>query len=391
MTKNRIDSVINKLSKKYGKEVIGKGFSLVKKWFPTGITNLDWALGGGFIQGGFIELYGPPSSGKSTLALKAMALAQKEGKTCAYIDVEDAYDPGWATTNGVDNDNLLVLNKEQVNEIAKKKNKGIDAEFILQLMIDLIKTEDIDILVLDSIACLTPKDELNKEMEEEARIAGVAKLLNRALRVLNTLNQRKATILFINQIRDNVGSYGGGTTTPGGKALKFYALQRVNVKRGKNLVKKDTVIGYNAKVKVEKNKVGIEQRAIEYVFYNDATVDRFETYWNLAQNLNDFGEGVDLQGRTYSFKGKIVAKSQDEFKTWLKDHNDIFENLEKSLISGVIKDIEKAEGEKVEIEEVDVKKELSEEKEEIKKGVVGDFVLEEKSKEKELKKKIEKN
>lgn len=340
MAENKIDKVLARLNKKYGKEVIKKGLTIEKRWLPTGIVNLDWALGGGFIQGGFIELYGPPSSGKSTLALKAMALAQKEGKTCAYIDVEDAYDDKWAEINGVDTNELLLMNKEQINELVKDKGeKGIHAEFILQLMIDLIDSKGIDILVLDSIACLTPKDELNKDMDEEAKMAGVAKILNRALRVMNSKNQRASTIIFINQIRDNVGSYGGGSVTPGGKAVKFYAFQRVNVKRGKNVTKKDEVIGYIAQVNIEKSKVSTPHRKVEYTILNDSTVDRFEVYWNLAQNLGNFGTGVDLKGRTYSYNGEIVAKSQDEFRNWLQDNKEIFEKLEKSLIEGTKEEV----------------------------------------------------
>lgn len=336
MAKNNgnLDKVLAKLTKKYGKEVVKQGLTIEKKFLPTGILNVDWALGGGFFQGGFIELYGPQSSGKSTLALKVMALAQKDGKTCAYIDVEDAYDSGWAKTNGVNTDDLLLMNRESVNEVMKEKGeKGINAEFILQLMIDLIDTKGVDILVLDSIACLTPKDELNKEMDEEAKMAGVAKILNRALRVMNSKNQRASTIIFINQLRDNVGSYGGGSTTPGGKAVRYYAFQRINVKRAKNVTKKDVVVGYNAIVNVEKSKVSIPHRIAEFIMYNDSSVDRFEVYWNLAQNLNYFGEGTELKGRTYSYNGEIVAKSQEEFKNYLQANNDIFEKLEKSLIN----------------------------------------------------------
>jgi len=236
------------------------------------------------------------------------------------------------------------MNKEQIQELVKDKGEnGINAEFILQLMINLIDTKGIDILVLDSIACLTPKDELNKEMEDEAKIAGVAKLMNRALRVMNSKNQRSSTIIFINQIRDNVGTYGGGSTTPGGKAVKFYAFQRVNVKRGKNVSKKNEIIGYNAKVTIEKNKVAIPYRTVEFVMYNDSTIDRFETYWNLAKNLENFGEGISLTGRTYSYNEEVIAKSQDEFRNWLRENNEIFEKLEKSLIYSSKIDIKEEE------------------------------------------------
>ena len=334
MAKDNIQSVINKLNKKYGKEVITKGTTIQKNWYPTGIVNVDWALGGGFIQGGFVELYGPPSSGKSTIALKAMGLAQKTDKVCAYIDVEDAYDDSWARTNGVNTDDLILIDKNQITEMLKEEGeKGISAEFVLQLMINLIDTKGVDIIVLDSIACLTPKDELNKDMNEEAKMAGVAKLLNRALRVLNAKNGRNSTMIFINQIRDNVGSYGGGSTTPGGKAIKFYAFQRVNIKRGKNVTKKDEVIGFETKVTIEKNKVSVPYRTVEYVMLNNSTYDRFAVYWNLAQNLGYFGTGIDLKGRTYSYNSEVVAKSQDEFKEWLISNQEIFDVLEKSLIN----------------------------------------------------------
>lgn len=351
---SKIDSILNKLNKKYGKEVVKMGLTIEKKWWPTGIANVDWSLGGGLFQGGFVELYGPPSSGKSTLALKAQGLAQKSGAVCAYIDVEDAFDPEWAKKNGVDIDSLILMNKQQINEVVKEKGeKGINAEFILQLMIDLIDTKGIDILVLDSIACLTPKDELEKEMEEEARMAGVAKLLNRALRVMNSKNQRAATIVFINQIRDNVGSYGGGTTTPGGKAVKFYAFQRINVKRGKNITKKEVVVGYNANVILEKSKVSIPYRSAEFAMYNDSSIDRFEVYWNLAQNLNNFGKGIEIKGRTYSYNGEVVAKSQDEFREWLQKNSIVFDILEKDLIASASQT--QVQSEKVEIDIIDKK------------------------------------
>jgi recombination protein RecA len=331
--KDAVESVIDKLNKKYGKQVVSRGFALKKNWFPTGIVNVDWALGGGFIQGGFVELYGPPSSGKSTIALKAIGLAQKEEKVCAYIDAEDAYDPDWAIKNGVDNDSLLLMDKEKINEIAKDKgDKGINAEFVLQLMIDLIDTKGVDILVLDSIACLTPKDELNvKGMDEEAKMAGVAKLMTRALRVMNSKNQRSSTVIFINQLRDNLG-YGGGSTTPGGRAVKFFSFQRLNVKRGKNVVKKSEVIGYNARVILEKSKVSVPYKSVEFVMYNDSSIDRFEVYWNLAKVLDNFGEGLTLTGRTYTYNGEVVAKNQDDFRAWLLVNQEVFEKLEKSLI-----------------------------------------------------------
>jgi recombination protein RecA len=340
MTKNdKLKGVLNKINKKYGAEIVSKGISIEKNWFPTGIANVDWALGGGFIQGGFIELYGPPSSGKSTLALKVMANAQKAGKSVAYIDVEDAYDSIWAQKNGIDTDNLLLLNKNQIEDIIKERGDvGISAEFILQLMIDLVDTKGVDILVLDSIACLTPKDELNKDMNEEGKMGGVAKLLNRALRVMNSKNRRAATIIFINQIRDSIGGYGNPTTTPGGKAVKFYAFQRVNVKRAKDVKKGTNVIGYDVVIDIDKNKVAEPKRRAEFVFYNDATWSKIAVYLDLAKKLGSYGEGVTLEGRTYSYNGEVIAKSKDEFEEWINKNPESFEKIEKSLINSSIKD-----------------------------------------------------
>ena len=344
MSKDKLKDVMNKLNKKYGADIMAKGMTLTKKWLTTGIANVDWALGGGFFEGGFIELYGPPSSGKSTLALKVMARAQKNGKTCAYIDVEDAYDPSWAKTNGINNDELLLLNKSGLQDMLKEQGEvGISAEFILQVMIDLIDTKGVDILVLDSIACLVPKDELKKEMKEEAKMAGVAKLLNRALRVMNSKNSRASTIIFINQIRDDVGGYsptGTPTTTPGGKAVKFYAFQRINIKRGKTVTKGKDTIGFETKLVVDKNKVAEPDRKVEFTMLHDSTVDRATVYFNLADKLKTFGEGLVLVGRTYSYNGEVVAKTKEEFENYLASNPAVFDLLEASLISSSIKTVD---------------------------------------------------
>lgn len=351
MSKDRAEKAMAFLNKKYGKTVVKKGEITEKKWLPTGIATVDWALGGGFIQGGIIELYGPPSSGKSTLALKAMALAQKQGKVCAYIDIEDAFDSQWAEKNGIDNESLILIDKMQISEVNKEEGiSGISAESVLQIMLDLIRSKGVDVLILDSIACLTPMDELKKEMNEEGKMAGVAKILNRWFRVANATNQRETTLLLINQIRDNVGNYGGGSTTPGGKAGKFYAQQRVNVKRGNDIKKSDEVIGYEAKVTIDKNKVAVPKRSVTFVMNNDSTIDRFETYWCLAKKLDNYGDGLTLKGRTYSYNDEVVAKSQDEFREWLIKNPEIFTKLESSIIT---KTTDESNKEVVQNEEID--------------------------------------
>jgi recombination protein RecA len=327
-----LQSALNKIYKKYGKEVITRGIKTKKEFWSTGISVVDWALTGGIAKGIFVELFGVPSSGKSSLALRLIAQAQKQGAICAYIDIEDTISSDWNLTLGVDNDNLLVLNRQQVEEsIQKGGNEGINAETVLQLMIDLLETKEIDILVLDSIAALVPKDEHQKTLNEEAKIAGVAKILTRALRVMNAKNARRTTVLFINQLRDNMG-YGGGATTPGGRAVKHATSQRINFKRGKNVSKGDEVIGYECKIICEKNKVGVPYRQAQLVFNNDGSFDRFAVYWNLAKNLGMYGDGVEVAGRTYTYNGEVVAKSQGDFEEWLKGKPDVFELLEKSLV-----------------------------------------------------------
>ena len=287
---------------------------------PTGSIALDVALGvGGYPRGRIIEIYGPESSGKTTLAIHAIAEAQKTGGIAAFIDAEHAFDRFYAANLGVDVDNLWISqpdNGEQALEIADQ----------------LIRSSAIDILVIDSVAALTPKKEIEGDMGD-SNVGLQARLMSQALRKLtSTISKTNTTCIFINQLREKIGiTFGNPETTTGGNALKFYASVRLDIRKVTSLKDGDQVIGNQVRVRVVKNKVAPPFRKAEFEI-------------TFGQGISKIGEIVDLgveydiikkSGSWYSYQDSKLAQGRDATKTLLKDNIELCEELEAKIKAAI--------------------------------------------------------
>ncbi len=283
---------------------------------PSGAISLDAALGvGGFPRGRIIEIFGPESSGKTTVALHVVANAQKAGGMAAFIDVEHALDPVYARNLGVDVDNLLVSQPDY-------------AEQALEIASALISSGSIDVLVIDSVAALVPKAELDGEMGE-AYVGVQARLMSQALRKLTGIVSKSNTcLIFINQIREKIGvMFGNPETTSGGRALKFYATVRADIRRIAAIKEGDTVTGNRTKVKIVKNKVAPPFREAEFDIVYGQGISREGDLIDLgvAQNL------VEKSGSWYSYKGDRIGQGRENARQFLRDNPDIADRLEAEL------------------------------------------------------------
>ena len=283
---------------------------------PTGSISLDWALGvGGFPRGRVIEIYGPESSGKTTLALETIAQAQKGGGVCAFIDAEHALDPIYARKLGVDIDNLLVSQPDY-------------GEQALEIAETLVRSSAIDALVIDSVAALVPKAELDGEMGE-MQIGLHARLMSQALRKLTGNIKRSNTIVvFINQIRMKIGvMFGNPETTTGGRALKFYASVRVDIRRTNSIKDGEEVVGNRTKVKVVKNKVAPPFRFAEFDIMYGEGISREGDLIDQGAEHNI----VEKSGSWYSYKGERIGQGRDNARQFLKDNPDVKADLDIEL------------------------------------------------------------
>ncbi len=283
---------------------------------PSGAISLDNALGvGGFPRGRIIEIFGPESSGKTTVALHVVASAQKAGGMAAFIDVEHALDPIYARNLGVDVDNLLVSQPDY-------------AEQALEIASALISSGSIDVLVIDSVAALVPKAELDGEMGE-AYVGVQARLMSQALRKLTGIVSKSNTcLIFINQIREKIGvMFGNPETTSGGRALKFYSTIRADIRRIAAIKDGDTVTGNRTRVKIVKNKVAAPFREAEFDILYGHGISREGDLVDLgvAQNL------VEKSGSWYSYKGDRIGQGRENARQFLKDNPDIAAALESEL------------------------------------------------------------
>ena len=283
---------------------------------PSGSISLDAALGiGGFPRGRISEIFGPEASGKTTIALHVVANAQKAGGMAAFIDVEHALDPIYARQLGVDVDNLLVSQPDY-------------AEQALEITSALINSGSIDVLVIDSVAALVPKAELDGEMGE-AYVGVQARLMSQALRKLTGIVSKSNTCLvFINQIREKIGvMFGNPETTTGGRALKFYASIRVDIRRVAAIKEGETVVGSRTKVKVVKNKLAAPFREAEFDILYGQGISREGDLLDLgvAHNL------VEKSGSWYSFQGERIGQGRENARQFLRDNPEIADRLEAEL------------------------------------------------------------
>ena len=271
----------------------------------TGSLSLDVALGGkGLPRGRVIEIYGNESSGKTTIALHAVANAQKEGGVAAYIDAEHALDPTWAKRIGVDLESLLV-------------SQPAFGEEALRIAEMLVKSNAVDIIVIDSVAALVPKNESENEIGEPS-VGQQARLMSQALRILNpVIGKTRTCVIFINQIRQKIGvMYGNPETTTGGLALKFYASCRLEVRRGPAVKDGDDVIGTEIKVKVVKNKIAPPFRTAEFEVLHDRGINTFSDLVNIASDCG----ALEKSGSFFSFNGQRLGQGKENVKQFLTEN-----------------------------------------------------------------------
>jgi recombination protein RecA len=315
-----LDVALSQIEKAFGKGSImklGQRGSLVEiEAIPSGSIGLDMALGiGGFPKGRIIEIFGPESSGKTTLALHAVAEAQKKGGICAYIDAEHALDPIYARNLGVKVDSL-VLSQPDTGEQA------------LEIADTLVRSGAIDVLVVDSVAALVPKAEIEGEMGD-AHMGLQARLMSQALRKLTaTVSKSNCIMIFINQIRMKIGVFfGNPETTTGGNALKFYASVRLDIRRTGSLKDKDQVIGNQVRVKVVKNKVAPPFKVIDFDIIYGEGISKTGELVDIGVKIG----AVDKSGSWYSFGDQKLGQGKEAARQFLKEHPDVADKVEQMI------------------------------------------------------------
>jgi recombination protein RecA len=315
-----LELTLGQIEKQFGKGSIlrlgSKDAIVPVSVISTGSISLDAALGvGGFPRGRINEIYGPEASGKTTIALQVIAEAQKTGGMAAFIDVEHALDPLYSRKLGVDVDNLLVSQPDY-------------GEQALEITAALINSGSIDVLVVDSVAALVPKAELDGEMGD-SHMGVQARLMSQALRKLTgTVSRSKTCLIFINQIREKIGvMFGNPETTTGGRALKFYSSIRLDIRRIAALKDGDTVIGNRTKVKVVKNKVASPFREAEFdIIYGEGISKEGDLLdLGVAQNI------VEKSGSWFSYKGERIGQGRENARQFLKDNQDIRQSIDSEL------------------------------------------------------------
>ena len=319
---NKLKSVISNIEKSYGKGAI---MMLGKKdadanfdVYSTGSLGLDIALGiGGLPRGRVVEVYGPESSGKTTLTLHVIAEAQKMGGTCAFIDAEHALDPGYAKKLGVNIDELLISQPDT-------------GEQALEISDTLVKSEGIDLLVIDSVAALVPRAELEGEMGDS--LPGLqARLMSQALRKLtSSISKTNTMVVFINQLRMKIGvMFGSPEVTTGGNALKFYSSVRLDIRRIGAIKDKDNIIGNQTRVKVVKNKMAPPFKIVEFDIMYGEGISKIGEIIDLGVQADI----IDKAGAWYSYKDEKIGQGRENTKQFLKDNPQMLEEIEAKIRS----------------------------------------------------------
>ncbi|AUH72322.1 recombinase RecA [Legionella sainthelensi] len=315
-----LSAALSQIERQFGKgSVMRMGDSTVARdieAISTGSLGLDIALGiGGLPKGRIVEIYGPESSGKTTLTLQVIAECQKLGGTAAFIDAEHALDPSYAQKLGVNVDELLVSQPDT-------------GEQALEITDMLVRSGAVDVIIVDSVAALTPKAEIEGEMGD-SHVGLQARLMSQALRKLTANIKRSNTlVIFINQIRMKIGvMFGSPETTTGGNALKFYASVRLDIRRIGSIKKGEEILGSETRVKVVKNKVAPPFKVTEFdILYNEG-ISRESEIINLAVQLNL----IEKSGAWYSYKGEKIGQGKDNVRLYLKEHSQVAATLEQQI------------------------------------------------------------
>lgn len=330
--KKALDSALAQIEKAFGKGSImklGANDKLEIEATSTGSLSLDIALGvGGIPKGRVIEIYGPESSGKTTLTLHCIAQLQKTGGTCAFIDAEHALDPSYARKLGVNVEDLLLSQPDS-------------GEQALEIADTLVRSGAIDMVVVDSVAALVPKAELEGEMGD-ATMGAQARLMSQALRKLTaSISRTHCTVIFINQIRQKIGvMFGNPETTTGGNALKFYASVRMDIRRIGSIKEKDEVVGSQTRVKIVKNKVAPPFRTVEFdILYGSGISKEGE--------IIDLGVKADIiekSGAWFSYKDQRIGQGKENARQFLRENPTIAADIEKQIRATAVKVSEKLQG-----------------------------------------------
>ena len=313
-----LESALSHIEKQYGKGSVMKlgesGAHMHVETIPTGSLGLDIALGvGGVPKGRIVEIYGPESSGKTTVALHMVAEVQKRGGIAGFIDAEHALDPVYAKNIGVDIDNLYISQPD-------------NGEQALEITETMVRSGALDIVIVDSVAALVPKAEIEGEMGD-SHVGLHARLMSQALRKLTAVISRSnCVVIFINQLREKVGvMFGNPETTTGGRALKFYASVRLDVRRGETLKQSGEMVGNHTKVKVVKNKVAPPFKQAEFDIMFGTGISREGEILDLAAECSV----VNKSGAWYSYQGEKIGQGRENVKVFLKEHPEICEEIEK--------------------------------------------------------------
>ena len=314
-----LDQVMAEIEKQFGKGAImklGSQEHMEVEVTPSGSIGLDIALGvGGYPKGRIIEIFGPESSGKTTFAVEAIAECQKNGGRAAFIDAEHALDPVYSKSLGVNIDELLLSQPDT-------------GEQALEIVEALVRSEAVNLIVIDSVAALVPQAEIEGEMGD-AHVGLQARLMSQALRKLSgTINKTKTTAIFINQLREKVGiMFGNPETTPGGRALKFYSSVRLDIRRGEQIKNGDAVVGNKTNIKVVKNKVAPPFKSVSVdIMYGQGVSKEGE--------LLDIGSEIDVvdkSGAWYAYKGEKIGQGKENAKIYLQEHPDVANEIEAKI------------------------------------------------------------
>ena len=330
-----LEVAMSQIEKQFGKGSVmklGEYKAMEVEAIPTGALSLDIALGiGGVPRGRIIEVFGPESSGKTTLALHIIAEAQKMGGEAAFIDAEHALDPVYARKLGVDIDNLIVSQPDT-------------GEQALEITEALVRSGALDVVVVDSVAALVPKAEIDGEMGD-SHMGLQARLMSQALRKLaGAINKSKTVLIFINQLREKIGvMFGNPETTTGGRALKFYASVRMDIRKTEMMKQDGQVIGNRVRVKVIKNKVAPPFREAEFDVLYGKGISKVGNILDMAVNLDI----VEKSGAWFSYNGQRISQGRENAKRYLEEHPDIMDEIEKIVRDNFAKAFEQSLGEEL--------------------------------------------